>query len=123
MILPYSVALSGSLIRKEEAKKMATGLNELSESYVDLAAALNGTTGTVEGTKKLWRDEKRSTLIKVGLALIAFPDPTISDVVGSALVAAGLVQEGIRRQTLHVDDVYRTFQQTMRELRNLKAGV
>jgi hypothetical protein len=110
-------------MKKEEAKTMATGLSELSESCADLAAAVKGTTGTVERTKKLWRDGRRSTLIKVGLALIAFPDPTISDVVGSALVAAGLVQEGIRRQTLHVDDVYKTFQQTMSELRNLKNGV
>jgi hypothetical protein len=39
------------------------------------------------------------------------------------LVAAGMVQEGIRRRTLHVDDVYKTFQNTMRELRSAKEQV
>jgi len=110
-------------MKADEAKMMAEALNELSESYVDLAHALNGTAGTARATKRLWREGKRSWLIKVGLALIAFPDPTISDVVGSALVAAGVVQEGIRRRTLHVDDVYKTFQGTMKELRTAKESV
>lgn len=107
-------------MKPDEAKVMAESLSELSESYVDLAHAIRGTARTAKATKQLWRNGKRSHLIKVGLALIAFPDPTISDVVGSALVAAGVVQEGIRRRTLHVDDVYKTFQNTMKEVRSMK---
>jgi hypothetical protein len=107
-------------MKPDEAKTMAEALNELSESYADLADAIRGTTRTAKATKQLWRNGKRSHLIKIGLALIAFPDPTISDVVGSALVAAGVVQEGIRRHTLHVDDVYKTFQNTMKEVRSMK---
>lgn len=103
-------------MKKTDAKTIASGLNDLSESYVDVASAIKATTSTVEGTKELWRNDKHSWLIKAGVALIAFPDPTISDIVGSALVAAGLVQEGIRRRSLHADDVARAFQQTMREL-------
>jgi hypothetical protein len=108
-------------MKKDEVKAIASGLNDLSESCIDAASAIKAAASTAEGTKKLWRDGKHSWLIKVGVALIAFPDPTISDVVGSALVAAGLVQEGIRRRSLHVDDVAKTFQQTMRELGNLSA--
>jgi hypothetical protein len=107
-------------MKPDEAKMMAEALNELSESYVDLAQAIRGTARSAKATKQLWRNGKRSHLIKVGLALIAFPDPTVSDVVGSALVAAGVVQEGIRRRTLHVDDVYKTFQNTMKEIRSMK---
>jgi hypothetical protein len=110
-------------MKKEEAKTFAAALNEWHESYVDVATTLKGTIGTVEGTKKLWREGKHSSLIKVGLTLIALPEPFVSGAVGSALVAAGLVQEGIRRRTLHVDDVAKTFQQTMRELQSLKNGV
>jgi hypothetical protein len=106
-------------MKKDEVKTIASGLNDLSESCIDAASAIKAAASTAEGTKKLWRDGKHSWLIKVGVALIAFPDPTISDVVGSALVAAGLVQEGFRRRSLHVDDVAKTFQQTMRELGNL----
>ncbi|PIU59520.1 hypothetical protein COS86_03840 [Candidatus Bathyarchaeota archaeon CG07_land_8_20_14_0_80_47_9] len=110
-------------MKSDDAKAMADVLNELSESYADLTEALKATSRHAKETKQLWRKGKRSVLIKVGLALIAFPDPTISDIVGSALVAAGMVQEGIRHRTLHVDDVYKTFQNTMKELRSAKEQV
>ena len=110
-------------MKPEELKATVGAVNELSESYADLAHALKGTAQTAKATKQLWRNGKRSWLIKAGLALIAFPDPTISDVVGTAMVAAGLVQEGIRRQTLHVDDVYKTFQNTLKEVRNTKESL
>jgi len=110
-------------MKSDDAKAMIDAVNELSESYADLAEVLKATSRQAKEMKQLWRKGKRSMLIKVGLALIAFPDPTISDIVGSALVAAGMVQEGIRRRTLHVDDVYKTFQNTMRELRSAKEQV
>ncbi|HVP26799.1 MAG TPA: hypothetical protein VMT26_03940 [Candidatus Bathyarchaeia archaeon] len=110
-------------MKTEELKAAVDVVNELNESYVDLVHALKGTAQTAKTAKQLWRNGKRSWLIKAGLALIAFPDPTISDVVGTAMVAAGLVQEGIRRQTLHVDDVYKTFQDTLKEVRNTKESL
>jgi hypothetical protein len=106
-------------MKKEDAKAIASGLNAMSESCVDAAAAIKATASTAEGTKKLWRNGKHSWLIKAGVALIAFPDPTISDIVGSAMIAAGLVQEGVRRRSLHAEDVAKTFQRTMQELRSL----
>jgi len=107
-------------MKKEEMKPLVDAVNELGESYADLTQVLKGTTREAKATKQLWRNGKKSWLIKVGLALIAFPDPTISDVVGGLLVAAGVVQEGVKRQTLHVDDLYKTFQNTMRDLRSMK---
>lgn len=107
-------------MRNNEAKTMVDALNELSEDYADLIQTIKGTTGQVKATKRLWRTGNKSWLIKAGLALIAFPDPTISDVVGSAMVAAGVVQEGIKRRTLYVDDAYKTFQKTMKEIRSVK---
>lgn len=105
-------------MKTDEVKALVDSARELSESCADLAQALRGTTKEAKATKKLWRDGRRPWLIKIGLALIAFPDPTISDVVGSAMVATGLVQEGIKRRTLHVDDVYKTFQNTLRDVRS-----
>lgn len=107
-------------MKSEELKPLVDSVNELSESYAELAHALKGTTREAKRAKQLWRTGKRSWLIKVGLALIAFPDPTISDVVGSAMVAAGLIQEGIKRHTLHVEDLHKTFQNTFQELRTAK---
>jgi len=110
-------------MKAEELRSLRDAVNELSESYADLAQALKETTREVRTTKRLWRSGKRSWLIKVGLALIAFPDPTISDVVGSLMVAAGLVQEGIKRRTLHADDVYKTFRSTFKEVCFAKESV
>jgi hypothetical protein len=107
-------------MKTEEAKTIVEAAHELSESYADLAHSLRETSRSAKAAKKVWRSGKRSPLIKVGLALIAFPDPTVSDLVGSALVAAGLIQEGIRRRTLHAEDVYKTFESTMREIRASK---
>jgi hypothetical protein len=110
-------------MKTDEIKAVVNAVNELSESYADLAQSMRATTCNVRTAKQLWRSGRKSVLIKVGLALIAFPDPTISDIVGSALVAAGVVQEGIRRRTLHVDDVYKTFQNTLRQIRTSKDAV
>jgi len=110
-------------MKTDEVKALVDSAKELSESCADLAQALKGTAWEAKTTKKLWRDGRKPWLIKIGLALIAFPDPTVSDVVGSAMVAAGLIQEGIKRQTLQVNDVYKTFQKTMKDIRTAKESV
>jgi hypothetical protein len=103
-------------VKAEDLKALAYSVKELNESYEDLLSAIKGTTKEVRETKKLWRKGNNSILIKVGLALIAFPDPTISDIVGTALVAAGTVQMGIRHHTLYVEDIYKTFNKTFKDL-------
>lgn len=110
-------------IRTKEAQTTAKTMNELSESYTDLHATMKNTATQVGATRKLWRSKNKSMLIKVGLALIAFPDPTISDVVGGILVAAGMVQEGIRRQSLHMEDVPKTFQETLKVIQSTKENL
>jgi len=116
------IVKSGSM-NSDEAKKVANAFSELSEGCAETTHSIKSMTREVETTKKLWKEGNKSTLIKVGVALIAFPDPTVSDVVGAALVAAGLVQAGIQRRTLHVGDVYKTFQNTMKELRRTKLDI
>lgn len=103
-------------MKAEELESLVDAINELSESYADLTQTLKDTKREAKATRQLWRNGKRSWLIKIGLALIAFPDPTISDIIGSLMVAAGLVQEGIKRRTLHIENVYKTFQNTFKEV-------
>jgi hypothetical protein len=111
-------------MKKEEAKTMITAANELSESYADLIHAMKETTREAKATKQLWRDGNKSKLIKLGLALIVFPEPTlISDTIGSFLVATGAVQMGIRRRRLYADDIYKTFHNTLKEMRDIKHNV
>jgi hypothetical protein len=107
-------------MKRNDVKALTEAVDELSESYVDLAQVLKETTSAAKAVKPLWRSKNNSLLMKVGLALIAFPDPTISDVVGGLLVAAGIVQKGIQHRTIYVEDVYKTFQDAFRDIRNVK---
>jgi len=83
-------------------------------------AVMHGFTRELDSTQKLWRKGNNSFLIKAGLALIAFPDPTVTDVLGSALVAAGLVQLKMKNSKLHVEDVYKAFPKVVKELASIK---
>jgi hypothetical protein len=108
-------------LKTEELKAVTSAANELSESYMELIQVMKGTVGEIKATKQLWREKNKSRLIKIGLALIVFPEPTpISEIVGSALVAAGAVQQGIRQRSLFADDIYKTFQNTLKEIRERK---
>lgn len=108
-------------MKTDEMKVAINSLNELNESYVDFIQAMKGTIKEVKTTKHLWRDKNKSRLVKLGLALIVFPEPTpISETIGTILVAAGAVQQGIRRRNLYADDVYKTFQNTLKEIRDMK---
>jgi len=73
-------------MKTDETKTVVTAVNELSKSHVDLAREMKSAIGDVRDAKKLWRQKNNPALIKIGLALIAFPDPTISDVVGAFLL-------------------------------------
>jgi hypothetical protein len=110
-------------VKTEEAKNIVKVANELSESYTDLAQALKGTAKESRTSKQLWRNGNNPILIKAGLALIVFPEPIVSDVLGTFLIAAGTVQQGIRRRSIYVDNVYKTFQETMKEIKNIKENL
>jgi len=104
-------------LKTEEAKTTTKALNELNESLVDLLKALKGTTQEVEAAKKLWRTGNKSTLIKIGISLIMFPEPTpISETVGACFIAAGAIQKGIQKRAIYLEDVRKTFQITLKEI-------
>ena len=104
-------------MKPEQAKTAAKALNELNESYIDLLGAIKGTADTAEATKKLWRGGNKSRLIKIGVALIMFPEPTpISETVGACFVAAGAVQKGIQNRAIYLEDITRTFKNTLKDV-------
>jgi hypothetical protein len=111
-------------VKSEELKKWADALRESAWNHAETAHILHLSmkefTGELQSTQKLWRKSGTPVLIKAGLALIAFPDPTISDIVGSALVAAGLIQLKMKNSALHVEDVYKTLPQVLKELGSLR---
>ena len=108
-------------MKTSDMKAKVDALKELNESYVDLIQAMKGTINEVKTTRQLWHDGKKSTLIKLGWALILFPEPTpISETIGSFLVAAGAVQAGIRRRTIYAENVYKSFKDTLKEIHTIK---
>jgi len=114
-------------MNKEEAKSIVELLKDYGGSRNQNAGAVHGATrgftDELQSTQKLWRQGNKSLLIKAGIAMIAFPDPTISDVIGSAMIAAGLIQMKMRNSALHVDDVYKTFPRVIKELGAIKGRV
>jgi len=114
-------------VNKEEAQKVLELLRQYSSSRKQTANTMNNTmhvfTDELRSTQKLWKQGNKSFLIKAGLALIAFPDPTISDVIGSAMVAAGLIQLKMRNSSLHIDDVYKIFPKVVKGLGTIKEHV
>lgn len=111
-------------MRTDDLKNVVNALNELSDSYADLMETMKGTVKEVKTIKQLWRDKNKSKLVKLGLALIVFPEPTpLSETIGALLVAAGTVQQGIRSRAIYVDDVPKAFQKTLEEIWNLKSNV
>ena len=104
-------------MKSEQIKSATKALNELSESYSDFFGAVKGTVKTVETTKKLWRESNKSRLIKIGVSLIVFPEPTpISETVGACFIAAGAVQKGIRNRAIYLEDIKKTFKNTLKDM-------
>jgi hypothetical protein len=101
----------------EQLKATRKVLTEMNESYIDLLRETKGTTQGVHAAQQLWRAGYKSRLIKIGVALIVFPEPTpISETVGACFVAAGAVQKAVRNRALFMEDIKKTFQSTMKEI-------
>lgn len=108
-------------MKTEKIKTATKALNELSEDCSDVSGALRDTACGVEAAKKLWRTGNKSRLVKIGVALIMFPEPTsISDCVGACFVAAGAVQKGIQNRALFLEDVSKTFRGTLKDVWAIK---
>ena len=108
-------------MKREEAKQATKALTELAESYKDLYSGMKGTSREVAATKKLWREGNKSKLIKIGIALIIFPDPSpVGEIVGAGFLAAGAIQKGIQNKSLYVGDIKKTFESTLKEVCSTK---
>ncbi len=114
-------------MNNKELKDLVDSLHESASRRAEANSltrgSMRGFAGELKSTQKLWRKGHSNFLIKAGLALIAFPDPTISDIVGAGMVAAGLVQMKIRNSALHMEDVSKTFPRVLKELNSIKNGL
>jgi hypothetical protein len=104
-------------MKLEQVKNATKALNELNESSIDLIGAVKGTANTAGAAKKLWREGNKSRLIQIGISLVVFPEPTpISETIGACFIAAGAVQKGIQSRTLYIEDITKTFKNTLQDV-------
>jgi len=106
-----------------ELKSLVDVLRELGLSYEETAVVMNGVAKEARSLRHLWMKDDSSWLIKVGLALIAFPEPFLSDILGGMILSAGLIQKKIRRASLVIGDVHSTFQGVIRDLQTIRRGM
>ncbi len=107
-------------MKTEEFKEVTRSIREMSKDYLDTASSVSSGADAVGATRKLWKSGNKSFLIKAGLALIVFPEPVLSDVLGTALLAAGAVHEGIKRQSVYLDDLPKAFKSAMKDLQSAR---
>jgi hypothetical protein len=107
-------------VRKEELEIVIATLHERGLNREEAAKVISEAIRESHSVENLSKKKDTSLLIKVGLLLIAFPDPTISDLVGTLLISAGLIQTKIRHSTLHVEDVPDTFQGVIKSLQAVR---
>jgi hypothetical protein len=108
-------------LKKDDAKTTARAIGELSESFLEVGKIIKASGMQVHQLRKLSREGNKSRLIKIGLGLIVFPEPTpISETVGSCFVAAGLLQQGIRNRSIFIEDIPKTLKQTLNEIRSFR---
>jgi len=104
-------------MKLEEAKTAAEAATDLAENGQDFSNVIGGVSRDLKNTKKLWREGNKSRLIKIGVTLIMFPEPTpISETVGACFVAAGAIQKGIQSRSMFMEDIKKTFQSTLKEV-------
>lgn len=97
-------------------------LLELSQSYSELHHALTGASDPIKRIKPLMGDPAApstdSWLIRTGVAFIAIPDPGIGEVIGVAMITAGLLRKRLKRLT--IADMNRELQEMTKKIDNFK---
>ena len=114
----------GATKKVERLKATTKALNELNESYIDLLRTTKASTQNAHDAKQFWRTGYKSRLIKLGVAIVMIREPTpISPTVGASFIEAGAVQKAIRNRSLFVEDVNKTFKNTMKDIAALKQNI
>ena len=108
-------------MKPRELKTTATVLQELGLNYQETLKVMKGITKDLRSTKSLWKDGDKSRLVKIGLTMIAFPEPTpISETLGAFILSLGLIQNRMKKSTLHIEDIYNTFQYVNKNLLRIR---
>lgn len=101
-------------------KDALAAMQELGECGKETLETLKDFTGEVAQAKKLWKENNKPWLIKAGVMLLVFPEPFISDILGSTLIAAGLLKAKMQHSTLYLEDVAKTYKDVFRSIETMR---
>ncbi len=108
----------------KELGKLTPTIKEVARTHVetfnDTKQSINSTAKCAGSANKLSKSGNKNYLIKAGMALIVFPEPIVSDALGTTLLAAGLIQEGVRRNSIYLDDMPKSLKSAMNSLKAAK---
>jgi len=111
-----------------ELKKTVDMLRELGEDWRENKAIINdvarGDGDMLSSVKKLCKKSNQGNMVKIGLALIAFPLPiVVDDVLGWSFLAAGLIQRKIKNSALYLEDIDKTFSSVLKDLQEIRREI
>lgn len=105
-----------------EPKEKAEFIKEVSTEYEELHTILRKSGSTIDAapiSSKIRNITQPKNIGKkvtaLGVALIAFPDPTISDLIGYAMVVSGQYMQ--KKSPIGLRDTYKEFDKISKELR------
>jgi hypothetical protein len=107
-------------MKTEEFKAITKSVQEMARIRAETAGSVKSIKMDAASTRGLWKSENKPWLIRSGIALMVMPDPLVTTVVGAAFLAAGSVQEGIKRQAVYVDDLPKAFGSAVKTMKNTK---
>lgn len=111
-------------MKNKELNELTAAVKEVTKTHIDASNETNqsirSTVGSAGSVNKLSKSGNKSILIKAGLALIVFPEPIVSDMLGTSLIAAGAIHEGIKRQSIYLDDLPKALKSAMKEIKSSK---
>ncbi len=112
------------MMEERKTKEIVNSISEMSKRREELVKTSELIEVNAKPLKKMIGNAPGETngnsskLIAAGIALIAFPDPTVSDILGTSLIAAGVIKNRMKEPT--VADVYQEIQKTAKNLRKME---
>lgn len=108
----------------KEINNLTKAVKEVAKNHVEIHAdathSIKASTSNAGSVNKLYKSGSKNFLIKAGMALIVFPEPVVSDALGTTFLAAGAIQEGIKRQSIYLNDLPKAFKSAMKDLKASK---
>lgn len=109
----------------EQLRSLIRSSREIVEEYRGTRNVLDGLHQELNDVERMVGDDSKkkdlgSRLIKLGVALFIFPEPVISNITGTALIAAGMAVKGMNRNTLTITDIHRELHQHINEINRLQ---